>query len=211
MWKGKGRSGIGDTNIQGTWEDFDGLSPNGRQYKNAITQECRNLSGSDYWFARKADYPKQEPETWVNGKANVNAFRDTPSKPPTKPKAKRSAFQLACLSDNNYERLQRISESLDDDLESGVLSVDDWQYAKKNLQPRLDRAWKKIAQNRGWDEDEQEIEESYQPIQTNTEHSWVKRFTKDIEPSNLIFNELREDNVFRIAYLVIKRIRGFFK
>ena len=48
MWTGKGRSGIGDTNLQGTWEDWDGLSPNGRQYKNAITQETRNLSGQEY-------------------------------------------------------------------------------------------------------------------------------------------------------------------
>lgn len=83
VWGGKGRSGIGDTNIQGTWEDWDGLSPNGRQYKNKLTQETRNLSGNDYWHLRKADFPGQLPDTLPasmlydkNGNANLSHFKE---------------------------------------------------------------------------------------------------------------------------------------
>ena len=106
-WTGKGRSGIGDTNIQGTWEDWDGLSPNGRQYKNAITQETRNLSGQEYWNARKADYPSQETEVWKDGKANIAGFADTVSKPKTAKKV--DAFSSIMLADRNYSQIGRAS------------------------------------------------------------------------------------------------------
>lgn len=54
MWLSKGRSGIGDKNIDGTYEDWSGLSPNGRQFKSPLTEEVRNLSGAEYWHARKS-------------------------------------------------------------------------------------------------------------------------------------------------------------
>lgn len=83
-WGGKGRSGIGNTSTLGTWEDWDGLSPNGRQYKNKVTQECRDLSGSDYWQIRKSDFPHDlsddvYPESDLynaNGSANVKLFSE---------------------------------------------------------------------------------------------------------------------------------------
>lgn len=79
MYGSTGRSGIGDKNIQGTWDDWNGLSPNGRQYKNTITEETRNLSGADYWHARKANSEAQQPAVWINGRANVAAFKDDPT------------------------------------------------------------------------------------------------------------------------------------
>ena len=39
MWKGAGRSGYGEQTILGDYDDFDGLSMNGRQYKNRLTKE----------------------------------------------------------------------------------------------------------------------------------------------------------------------------
>lgn len=215
MWKGTGRSGIGDQTIIGEYDDWDGLSMNGRQWKNRITKETRDLSGADYWHQRKALEPKMPDDipTFVNGKANVEAFRDMPDKPATKPKTKRSAFSQACLSDNNYERLQRISESLDDDLESGVLSVDDWNYAKRNLQPRIDRAWARIVKNRGWDDEEIDgfYESPYQPQESDTNNKSKKSWTSNVECNNVVVNSLSDDNIFRQAYLMIVKLRGMFR
>lgn len=126
MWKGKGRSGIGDTNIQGTWEDWDGLSPNGRQYKSAITQETRNLSGADYWHARKADYPKQEPETWIKGKANIAAFRE--AEPVKQQKPKRSIASKILPQYYTLERLDVQQKELDKEHEAG--NIDHEEYAE---------------------------------------------------------------------------------
>lgn len=39
MWKGCGRSGYGDQAILGDYNDWDGLSMNGRQWKNRETKD----------------------------------------------------------------------------------------------------------------------------------------------------------------------------
>src|ERR1700712_3899667 len=91
MWNDKGRSGYGDTNLDGTYDDVIlGLSPNGRQYRNEATLETRNLSGHRYWSLRKQITPEQEiPEdlyarnetesmshTLANGNANLAKYAD---------------------------------------------------------------------------------------------------------------------------------------
>lgn len=137
MWKGKGRSGIGDTSIQGTWEDWDGLSPNGRQYKNAITQETRNLSGADYWHARKADYPKQEPEVWVNGKANIAAFREE-----DKPKAKKKTdIRFDILpQQKTLNRLDHQEKELREAFNKGEVETEEFYQLLQVLDDKRERA-----------------------------------------------------------------------
>lgn len=91
MWTSKGRSGYGDTNLDGTYDDVIlGVSPNGRQYRNEATLETRSLSGHDYWHLRKQITPEQEiPEalyarneteamshTLANGQANLLKYAD---------------------------------------------------------------------------------------------------------------------------------------
>lgn len=91
MWNDKGRSGYGDTNLDGTYDDVIlGVSPNGRQYRNEATLETRSLSGWAYWHLRKQITPEQEiPEalyarneteamshTLANGQANLLKYAD---------------------------------------------------------------------------------------------------------------------------------------
>lgn len=80
MWQDKGRSGYGDRTIGGDYDSWDGISPNGRQYKNEITQEVRNLSGYRYWDMRKQSSPEQViPESlhMLNkNRANIEAYAD---------------------------------------------------------------------------------------------------------------------------------------
>ena len=91
MWGSTGRSGYGDTNLDGTYDDVVlGVSPNGRQYRNEATLETRNLSGAAYWSLRKQITPEQEiPEalyarneteamshTLANGQANLLKYAD---------------------------------------------------------------------------------------------------------------------------------------
>lgn len=104
MWQSKGRSGYGDTNLDGAYDDVIlGVSPNGRQYRNEATLEQRDLSGWAYWNLRKQNTPEQEiPEalyarneteamshTLKNGQANLLKYADTivvrkPTKVPLK-------------------------------------------------------------------------------------------------------------------------------
>ena len=55
------------------------------------------------------------------------------------------------------------------------------------------------------------IDNPYHSNKVNVKDSWIKGFTKDVDCPNIVFKELKEDNVFRLAYLVIQRIRGLLK
>lgn len=82
MWQSKGRSGYGDSAIGSGYHSWDGLSPNGRQYKNEATMETRDLSGADYWHLRKQNRPTEEIPLELHmlnkDKANINAYADKP-------------------------------------------------------------------------------------------------------------------------------------
>lgn len=203
MWAGKGRSGIGDTNIQGTWEDWDGLSPNGRQYKNAITQETRNLSGQEYWNARKADYPSQETEVWKDGKANIAGFSDTVSKPKTSKKV--DAFSSIMLADRNYSRLCGLSEALDVQLDNKEIDLESYCAARKNIDQRLTKAWARVQRERGWEGQEELLAlEQYpsQPLEFTLDigHSRALTIDYSILPSDSVFSNIKDDNLFKVFY-----------
>jgi hypothetical protein len=215
MWTGKGRSGIGDVNIQGTWEDWDGLSPNGRQYKNAITQETRNLSGAEYWHARKADCLDQEPEVWKNGMANVKAFAD---KSTNKSRAKHlSAFEKACSADRSFERLEKLSIQLDEEYAAEKISSEDWVYARKQLDEKLERAWAKVCKLRGWNASEYGSATSVQGKESTLFYATKKPTNNgnsdDVykAPNTSLFDSLSDDNVFKKMYFVIKNIKRICK
>lgn len=205
MWKGIGRSGIGDQTIIGEYEDFDGLSMNGRQWKNRLTQETRDLSGADYWHQRKALEPKMAEDipTFVHGRANVSAFAD----PITKPKAaakKKTAFETVCTTDRTYEKLCNLSEELDQQLESGELSFSDWSYARKQLDKKLDRAWTNICKLRGWDDNGQEQLEKYSINELTFDCQEWQAVPKPVDygiiPETSVFKGLSDNNVFKRAY-----------
>lgn len=80
MWASKGRSGYGDSTIGGDYDSWDGISPNGRQYKNEVTMETRDLSGADYWHLRKQNRPTEEIPASLHmlspNRANISAYAD---------------------------------------------------------------------------------------------------------------------------------------
>lgn len=146
-----------------------------------------------------------------NGQANTGLFSDEA----LQKKKSKSAFERACLADNRYSRLLSISEELDNDLENGKLSLEDYIYAKKNIQTRIDRAWKQISKARGWDEEinvdlEISIEEN-KTIENNSFTNLLGRIIiTSIKPLLLwksegkkgfileVIGELRQDNFIRV-------------
>lgn len=81
MWTSKGRSGYGDSTIGGDYDSWDGVSSNGKQYKNEATMETRNLSGADYWHLRKQNRPTEAIPANLHmlnkDRANIQAYADT--------------------------------------------------------------------------------------------------------------------------------------
>jgi hypothetical protein len=199
MYMSKGRSGIGDRNIQGTHDDWDGLSMNGRQYRNAVTQEIRNLSGADYWFTRKADYPDQEPETWVNGKANIAAFKEAQTKPKA-PAKKKSVLDSILLADRNYTRLCGLSEQLDTELDQGLIDLESWAAARRNIDNRLEKAWARVQRERCWDDQPEELPELSFSLEACTEQRRGFKIDYSVLSVDSVFSGLKDENLFKIGY-----------
>lgn len=164
MYGGKGRSGHHREYVGNHWQDWDGVSPNGRQFKNAFTQEVRDLSGSEYWKARKANNPSEcdlQHHFNQNGSANIRAYAEA-DKPKTRTKAKpKSAFERVNLADAHYSRLEKLSQELDAEYEQGLLSHEDWAYARRQLDKRLDAGWVRVCKARGWRPEERDEEIFY--------------------------------------------------
>ncbi|MGL5013069.1 MAG: hypothetical protein ACRC6V_02105 [Bacteroidales bacterium] len=202
-WKGVGRSGIGDQTIIGEYEDWDGLSMNGRQFKNRLTQETRDLSGADYWYQRKALEPKlaEDIPTYVHGRANIEAFADPVAKPKqTKPSP--TAFEKICTSDSTYEKLCNLSEELDQQLDAKQIDWNDYIYARKQLDAKLDSAWKKVCKNRGWNEllEPEQCYPTGEEFTLDFEAKTQRKYDYSVIPSGSVFAELDDGNVFKRIY-----------
>lgn len=152
MWTSTGRSGYGDTNLNGTYDDaILGLSPNGRQYRNESTLETRNLSGHAYWSFRKQITPKQEiPEdlyarnetesmahTLANGQANLAKYAD-----PVAPK-KVSSIDLADRILPQKKRYNVLTEQMTQlvaEYKAGKRSLQEYSQLLDILTCKRDRA-----------------------------------------------------------------------
>lgn len=151
------RSGTGGTYSGSTWEDWDGISPNGRQYRNAITQETRNLSGAEYWVARKSDYPSQYPETWKDGKANIEAFKEEPAKKGRQKKEIPLEYRLF-PQQRRFDNLEALIKEVEDKYLDGQMNDEEFSLAMDNLEVKLERAWYLLCKAKGWTDELEEYE-----------------------------------------------------
>lgn len=151
------RSGTGGTYSGSTWEDWDGISPNGRQYRNAITQETRNLSGAEYWAARKSDYPSQYPETWKDGKANIEAFKEEPVKKGGQRKEEPLEYKLF-PQQKAVDKIEAMIEDVEKKYMSLELSDEQYREAMGVLDARMAKAWLSLCKAKGWTEELEEEE-----------------------------------------------------
>jgi hypothetical protein len=200
-WKGVGRSGIGDQTIIGEYEDWDGLSMNGRQWKSPHTQETRDLSGADYWHQRKALEPKvaEDIPTYVHGRANVSAFAEPVAKPKA-PAKKKSVLGSILLADRNYSRLCGLSEQLDTELDQGLIDLESWAAARRNIDNRLEKAWVRVQRERCWDDQPEELPEPSFSLEALTEQRRGFRIDYSVLSADSVFSGLKDDNLFKIGY-----------
>lgn len=144
MWKGTGRSGYGEQTILGDYDDWHGLSMNGRQWKNRQTKETRDLSGSDYWHMRKAIEPKMPEDipTFVNGRPNISAFAEPEQKPVAK--KRKSVVDSIDLSNRHLERMEKLSEQLDEEFLAGEIDEDRYELLRYKMDERLIKAFRRV-------------------------------------------------------------------
>ena len=140
MWNSTGRSGYGESTIQGNYDSWDGLSRNGRQYKNEATMETRDLSGADYWHLRKQNRPTEEiPASlhMIGNKANIGAYGE-----PDKLKKKSSlTIQQKILP--QASRVERLTEQMRDlvaEYKAGNIDIEEYSMLLSVISTKRERS-----------------------------------------------------------------------
>jgi len=164
------RSGIGATVEDGAQEDWTGTSPNGRQYRSAITGQINDLQGSAYWAMRK-ELPNKlsiagelpTDNVWTkDGKPNMKAFSDeslglNQKKTPSK-KTIPIAHQIV-PQEKTLDRLDKQEAELYKAFENEEISEEEFKQLIFALEQKRHRAWKSRCKALGVDPDESTDEE----------------------------------------------------
>ena len=164
VWGGKGRSGIGDQYTGGTWEDWEGLSPNGKQYKNQLTQETRDLSGADYWHARKSDNARMLNKALPNhfnpdGTANLGAYVE--EKKGRQKKEEPLEYKIF-PSQKAFDKIEDLIQTVEQKYLNLEIDDDGYNEMMTALEDKLEKAWVKLCKDKGWTEEPEEEKETTQ-------------------------------------------------
>lgn len=163
------------------------------------------LRSGDQWKANNPTECDLKNHFNNNGSANIRAYSDMETPKKKTASKKRSAFEQITLADRHYQRLENLSIQLDEELESGQLSMEDWTYARKQLDVRLDKGWQRLCKLRGWnpaEKDEEiyslcleEMEEKHQ--QKRTQKGVDNQQEQDLSFSHELIGSLSEENCFK--------------
>lgn len=184
MWNSKGRSGYGEQTILGNYDDWAGLSPNGRQVKNELTNETRNLSGADYWHARKSIKPEEiTPEVWVNGKPNIKAFADTDKPAPKKTKKPIPIAHQIIPQQRTLDKLDTQELALHKAYKNEEVSLEEYEELLHALDQKRERAFKSVNKALGRHIDDEAV--GYDGEEDKTLNWYDKALTKGGFEGNL--------------------------
>ena len=206
MWKGTGRSGYGEQTILGDYDDWHGLSMNGRQWKNRETKETRDLSGSDYWHQRKAIEPKmpEDVPTFVNDRPNISAFAE----PVRKVKPKKSVADSIDLAQKHFDKLEQMSIDLDNEYFDGEIDQTRYDLLRYKLDERLIKAWNRLEKDslKAWQAEDARWERLQKNKSANKKVTETQGFI-----TNTVFDVLSEENLFKKLFMSYWRIKEKFK
>lgn len=166
MWRSRGRSGVGDSFTGETYEDIEGLTPNGRQWINPLTKETRNLSGANYWHLRKSLNSGEvvKPDVWtVDGKANIASFSDEAlglDQKKTQAKKEIPIAHKIVPQERTLDRLDEQQKELYKAFEEEKISEGEFKNLIYALEVKRSRVWKARCKALGIPEEmEDECEE----------------------------------------------------
>lgn len=193
----------------GSAEYDEGDSYSGEQigHRNQKSVEVKMVRSGDNWKA-------EQPEVWVNGKANVNAFADKPT-----PKATKKTIDIRdriCPQQKTYERLEQMQKDLEQEFTDGKLSDEEYLSLSAVLDKKLQRAWVLLAKAMNWKEEETEdygdnsCDFTLEDLHSQDKAVNIKRNRELVG----VLGTLNDDNVFRVYWchwLEVKRFCGVFR
>jgi hypothetical protein len=85
-----------------------------------------------------------------NGTANISRYGDAPK---AKPK-KRSIGDRIDLANAHYERIEAMSNELDNAYFAGEMDNERYALLRMKMNERLNKAWKRLCKENGWNEEQ---------------------------------------------------------
>lgn len=126
-----------------------------------------------------------------------------------KPKKQPSLRDSILLADRHLNRLEGLSERLENEYLLGEVGTNDYLLMRRSLDKRLQKAWLRVERENGWS-DSEPLAQHEEPIEqinyTSYNESPIVSST-----AQEIFCSLSDRNVFKIAYMKIKRIAEALK
>jgi len=110
-----------------------------------------SCSSHGEWSGNNGQYrgdKSAEISTFINGRANVKAFSDEAierNKAKVKPMSVTNSILLA---DRHLNRLEDMSAKLEEEYLSGEISSEIYAYARKTLDMRLEKAWRRVEKEK---------------------------------------------------------------
>lgn len=157
-----------------------------------------------------------------NGKANIGLFADEEQKPPVK---KKSVADSIDLSNRHLERMEKLSEQLDEEFLAGEIDEERYTLLRYKMDERLIKAFRRVEKENSpiWQkEDEKFLENSLTfsldeiecktslGNQTKSLFSLVKSSDKSLIKGNgcvsMALKDCSKNNVFLIGYCTIMNI-----
>lgn len=187
----------------------------GHRYQKSIEVPIRR--SGDQW---KADIP-----TFVNGRPNISAFAEPEQKPVVK--KKKSVVDSIDLAEKHFQRMEKLSEELDDEYYSGEIDDERYELLRYKLDQRLIAAWKRLERENApiWQKEDEKYAEnsltfSLDEITFETKRKSHKSLAKTVDKSliagegwaSMALKDCKETNVFLIGTCkvlgLIKKIKG---
>jgi len=200
MWTSKGRSGYGDSTIGGDYDSWDGVSPNGKQYKNEATMETRNLVGADCWHLRKQNRPTEAIPGHLHmlnkDRANIEAYAD-----PVETTKCKTSIPLSDRILPQKKRLNTLRDQLielETEYKTTDMSIEEYSTLRDILMFKINRA--EVLYNKAVSvrhtQPQESIEDDELPIESAHE-------TNDIYSANSvcgmgIIDDLSDENCLKV-------------
>ena len=165
-----------------------------------------------------------------SGMANLRRYGDpVEQKPAAKPK--KSVADSIDLAQKHFDRIEKLSEELDNEYFSGEIDQTRYDLLRYKLDERLIRAWRRLERENGpiWQKEDREFEEnnltfSLDDVEWDTsakcKEKSIKALVKTADKSlingegcvSLALKDCKDSNVFLIGFCaiikLIKKVKG---
>lgn len=151
----------------------------------------------------------------ANGKANIGLFEEKPVA-----KKKKSVADSIDLAEKHFQRMERMSQELDDEYYAGEIDKERYELLRYKLDERLIKAWRKLEKENKpfWEAEDRKLGNDFECVNRATSHSKGmtmlnvenayssgKSLLKQhiaiyysIIPESSVFSHLQDGNIFKI-------------